>query len=117
MILGYCWAMYVEFVNQCTLETFMDCHIRAFHYLQGVPEEILYDNMRQVVIGRNKGKAIFNNEFKHFAHHYNFDPKVCVRRTVPGKGKAERPMDYVCQHFWRGYVYTTMEKLNRDVKT
>lgn len=117
MILGYCRAMYVEFVEQCTLETFMDCHIRAFRYLQGVSGEILYDNMKQVVIGRNKGKAIFNNEFLHFAHHYSFAPKACPPYSPWVKGKAERPMDYVRQRFWRGYVYTTMEKLNRDVKT
>lgn len=30
------------------------------------------------------------------------------------KGKPERPMDYVRQRFWRGYVYTNLEKLNRD---
>ena len=116
MILGYCRAMYVEFVEQCTMETFMDCHIRAFHYLQGVPGEILYDNMKQVVIGRSKGKAIFNNEFLHFAHHYSFEAKACPPYSPWVKGKAERPMDYVRQRFWRGYSYTTMEKLNRDVK-
>ncbi|MBW2149472.1 MAG: transposase, partial [Deltaproteobacteria bacterium] len=33
MILGFSRAMYVEFVDRCTLETFMDCHIHALHYL------------------------------------------------------------------------------------
>jgi transposase len=116
MILGYSRAMYVEFVDQCTLETFMDCHIHAFYYLQGVPGEILYDNMKQVVVGRDRGKAIFNNEFLHFAHHYSFDPKACPPYSPWVKGKAERPMDYVRQRFWRGYRYTTLKKLNSDVK-
>lgn len=115
MILGYSRAMYIEFVEQCSLETFLDCHIHAFQYLQGVPVEILYDNMKQVVVGRNKGKAVFNNEFLHFAHHYSFLPKACPPYSPWVKGKAERPMDYVRQRFWRGYVYTGMEKLNRDV--
>ncbi len=115
MILGYSRSMYVEFVDRCTLEIFMDCHVHAFHYLQGVPGEILYDNMKQVVIGRNKGTVIFNNEFLHFAHHYSFEPKACPPYSPWVKGKAERPMDYIRQRFWRGYVYTTMEKLNHDV--
>mgnify|MGYP001817271303 FL=1 len=114
MILGYSRAMYIEFVRRCTLETFLDCHIRAFHYLQGVPAEILYDNMKQVVIGRDKGKAVFNTEFLHFAHHYSFTPKACPPYSPWVKGKAERPMDYVRQRFWRGYRYTTLEKLNKD---
>lgn len=116
MILGYSRAKYIEFVDQCSLETFMDCHIHAFHYLQGVPAEILYDNMKQVVIGRNKGKAVFNNEFFHFAHHYSFTPKACPPYSPWVKGKSERPMGYVRQRFWRGYVYTGMEKLNRDAQ-
>ena len=114
MILGYSRAMYIEFVNQCTLETFLDCHIRAFRYLQGIPAEILYDNMKQVVVGRNKGKAVFNNEFLHFAHHYGFTPKACPPYSPWVKGKVERPMEYVRQRFWRGYRYTTLKKLNCD---
>jgi transposase len=115
MVLGYCRAIYVEFVEQCTLEAFMDCHIHAFRYLQGIPTEILYDNMKQVVISRDKGKVIFNNEFVHFAHHYSFSPKACPPYSPWVKGKAERPMDYVRQRFWRGYIYITIDKLNRDV--
>ena len=43
LVLGYCRAIYAEFVNRCTLESFLDGHIRAFHYLGGVPAELLYD--------------------------------------------------------------------------
>lgn len=41
LVLGYCRAIYAEFVNRCTLESFLDGHIRAFHYLGGVPAELL----------------------------------------------------------------------------
>ena len=61
----------------------MDCHIHAFRYLQGVPSEILYDNMKQVVIGRAKGRARFNIEFMHFAHHYVFHPRACPPGQPP----------------------------------
>ncbi len=115
MILGYSRFLYVEFVDRCTLEVFLDCHIRGFKYFQGVPAEILYDNMKQVVVGRDQGKAIFNTEFLHFAHHYGFTPKACPPYSPWVKGKAERPMDYVRQRFWRGYKYTSSQKLNRDV--
>ena len=116
MVLGFSRALYVEFVEQCTLEVFLDCHIHAFYYFQGIPAEILYDNMKQVVIGRNKGKAVFNTEFVYFAHHYGFTPKACPPYSPWVKGKAERPIDYVRQRFWRGYAYTTMAQLNSDAK-
>ena len=55
MVLGYSRALYIEFVERCTLDVFMDCHINAFRYFKGIPAEILYDNMKNVVIGRKSG--------------------------------------------------------------
>ena len=39
---------------RCT--TFLDCHIRAFDYLGGVPEQILYDRMKNVFIKELSGE-------------------------------------------------------------
>lgn len=116
MVLGYSRAMYMEFVRKCSLETFMDCHIHAFHYLRGVPSEILYDNMKQVVVGRAEGRPRFNVEFMYFAHHYVFLPKACPPYSPWVKGKVERPMDYVRERFWRGYAYCGLARLNRDAR-
>ena len=66
LVLGFSRADYVEFVDRCTLETLLDGHIRGFKYLGGVPAEILYDNMKHVVVGRDAaGKPIFNPECLH----------------------------------------------------
>jgi transposase len=115
LLLGYSRAMYIEFVERCTLETFMDCHINAFHFLQGVPAEVLYDNMKNVVLGRENGKTVFNLEFLHFAHHYGFQPKACPPYSPWVKGKVERPMDYIRERFWRGYVYSSLPRTNEEV--
>lgn len=115
LVLGFSRAMFVEFVRRCSLETFMDCHIHAFRYLQGVPAEILYDNMRNVVISRKKGPASFNTEFAHFAHHYGFYPIACPPYSPWVKGKVERPIDYLRERFWRGYPFQSLEKANQDV--
>jgi transposase len=117
MILGFSRAMYVEFVERCTLEVFMDCHIRAFRHLGGVPAEVLYDNMKNVVIGRENGKPIFNTEFQYFAHHYGFTPRACPPYSPWVKGKVERPMDYLRERFWRGYDYRSLGHANQDVLT
>jgi len=84
----------------------MDCHIHAFLFFGGIPQEILYDNMKHVVTGKQNGRPVFNIEFLHFAHHYGFSPKLCPPYSPWVKGKVERPMDYIRGHFWRGYVYT-----------
>jgi transposase len=115
MLLGYSRAMYVEFVKRCTLETFLDCHIHAFHFLKGVPAEILYDNMKNVVLGRENGKPVFNVEFLHFAHHYGFQPQACPPYSPWVKGKVERPMDYIRERFWRGYSFSSLSQTNGEM--
>ena len=82
MLLGYCRAMYGEFVQRCTQESFLDCHKRAFHYLGGVPDEVLYDNMQ----------VHFNINLQHLAHHFGFTPKVCPPycSRVKGQGGTSR---------------------------
>lgn len=115
MLLGFSRAMYVEYVERCTLEIFMDCHIRGFEHLGGVPAEVLYDNMKNVVIGRENGKPTFNIEFFHFARHYGFTPRLCPPYSPWVKGKVERPMDYIRENFWRGYEFSSVIQANRDV--
>jgi transposase len=115
MVLGFSRAMYAELVTRCTLQAFMDAHIRAFHFLGGVPLEVLYDNMRHVVTGRIEGKPVFNVEFTHFARHYGFKPIACPPYSPWVKGKVERPVDYVRESFWRGYGYQDIGPGNRDL--
>ena len=116
MVLGYSRSLYVEFVKERSLETFFDCHIRAFKYFGGIPEEILYDNMKQVVIERRGGHIRFNLEFMHFCNHYGFTSKLCPPYSPWVKGKVERPMSYIRERFCKGYEYRGLERLNRDIR-
>ena len=116
LLLGFSRTIYGRFVERCTLQHFMDCHIQSFHYLGGVPSEVLYDNMKNVVIGRKKDKVIFNNEFLHFAHHYRFQPIPCPPYSPWVKGKIERPIDYIRERFWRGYRFESVQKANQDLR-
>jgi Transposase and inactivated derivatives len=55
MILGYSRRIYSEFVDRCDLPTFLDCHIHAFDYFGGVPDEILYDRMKKHIHRQDSG--------------------------------------------------------------
>jgi len=116
LVLGYCRALYAEFVPRCTLESFLDGHVRAFHYLGGIPQEVLYDNMKHVVLRRRGGQVDFNVELLHFAHHYGFQPRPCPPYSPWVKGKVERPVDYIRERFWRGYLFHSLEEANRDLR-
>lgn len=116
MVLGFSRHMYVEFIEWCTMTAFLDCHINAFSAFGGVPGEVLYDNMRNVVVRRNVGKASFNDTFLDFSAHYGFKPLACPPYSPWYKGKVERPMDYIRERFWRGYQYVGLEQSNRDIR-
>ncbi len=116
LVLGFSRAMFAWFVERCTLQAFLDSHIRAFHYLGGVPVEILYDNMKHVVIGHKDRKAVFNHEFVHFAAHYGFAPIAAPPYSPWVKGKVERPIDYIRERFWRGYRFESIDRANRDLR-
>ena len=115
MILGYSRKMYAELIERCDLPTFLDCHIHAFEYFGGVPEQILYDRMKNVYIGKIAGRRKFNDTLMGFALHYGFKPEVAPAYAAWVKGKVERPFRFIREGFWRGYGFICLETANRDL--
>lgn len=115
MILGYSRKLYAELIEHCDLSTFLDCHIHAFEYFGGVPEQILYDRMKNVYIGKIAGKKKFNDTLMGFALHYGFKPEVAPAYAAWVKGKIERPYSFIREGFWRGYGFICMETANLDL--
>jgi transposase len=115
MILGYSRKIYAELIDRCDLPTFLDCHIHAFDFFGGVPDEILYDRMKNVYIGRVAGKTAFNSTLLGFALHYGFKPEVAPAYAAWVKGKIERPYDFIREGFWRGYGFVCLQTANRDL--
>ena len=115
MILGQSRAKYVEFTARCDLHGLERCMVNAFNYFGGVPKEVLTDNMKTVVIGREAGKVIWNTQFADFAVDIGFIPKVCRVRTPQTKGKVERLVRYVKENFFPGRHFTDLNDLNLQV--
>ena len=115
MILGYSHGIYAEFLERCDMVSFLDAHQRAFAYLGGVPSEIIYDRMRNVFVRKLSGKSQFTQGLMTVANHYGFTPDVCPAYSPWVKGKVERPMDFIREGFWRGYGFTSLESVNRDI--
>jgi len=116
MALGYSRHMYVELIDKCTITNFLACHQHAIGYFGGVPAEILYDNMKNVVIRRMKKEIQWNKEFESFAMHYGFKPILTPTYSPWAKGKVERPIKYVRERFWRGYEFTDIGQANINIR-
>ncbi len=101
--LGWSRAAYVEFVPDERLETLLACHEHAFLAFGGVPREVLYDNMRTVVLERDRygrGGHRFHPGFLDFARHCGFRPRLCQPYRAQSKGKVERFIRYLRGGFW-----------------
>jgi transposase len=98
--LGYSRALSLEFVTDCDLEHFLECHLTAFGAL-GIPEQVLYDNLKTAILGRQPdGTPVVPGRFLDFALYYGFAPKFCRLYRARTKGKVERSIGYVRQNFW-----------------
>lgn len=115
MVLGYSRMRYIEFVTDMSTTTLIKCHINAFRYFDGYPEEILYDNMKQVVVKRmlKQSESKLNKQFEYFAGFYGYKPILCrPYRGGQTKGKAERTVRYVRENFMAGIKYHSLADLN-----
>ena len=114
MILGYSRMRYIEFVTDMSTNTMIRCHANAFRYFGGYPEEMLYDNMKQVVIKRllKQEDSTLNRQFEDFAGFYGFKPVLCRPYRGQTKGKVERTVQYVRDNFMVGIKYNSLDDLN-----
>ena len=114
MILGYSRMRYIEFVTDMSTNTLIRCRQNAFRYFGGYPEEILYDNMKQVVIKRllKQEDSTLNRQFEDFAGFYGFKPILCRPYRGQTKGKVERTVQFVRDNFMVGIKYDNLPDLN-----
>jgi transposase len=108
MVLGYSRYLYVEFTRSMTIATLIRCHQNAFAFFGGWPRRILYDNMRQVVVGPER----INEQFLDFSRHHGFEVKRCRPYRPRTKGKVERSVSYLRDSFLNGRTFTGLDDLN-----
>jgi transposase len=101
--LGWSRMAYVEFCDNERVETLIRCHENAFVVFGGVPREVLFDNMKTVVLERNtygRGVHRFHAGFLDYAKHTGFLPRLCQPYRARTKGKVERFIGYLKRSFW-----------------
>ena len=119
--LGWSRHNYVEFVTDERFETLKACHENAFTYFQGVPLEVLYDNMKTVILQRNAyghGLHRFHPGLWELAKQTGFTPRLCQPYRAKTKGKVERFIGYLRYSFYIPLVARLKQVgLTLDVET
>jgi hypothetical protein len=91
-------------------------HILGFAALGGVPREILYDNLKSVVLERVGDHIRFHPRILELAGHYHFAPKPCAPYRGNEKGKVERQIQYLRHSFFAARRFSSVDDLNRQLE-
>ncbi|WP_455386875.1 IS21 family transposase [Lactiplantibacillus pentosus] len=127
-VLPFSKLKYVTLVFERSQDTLFQCLNDAFEATGGVPSEIWFDNMKQVVDHTKSsfGKAIFNERFRQFSHDAGYNPIACRVFRPQTKGVVEalartmerlRPYNYEFEDGVEliGLVNDLCEDLNYEV--
>jgi transposase len=103
VVLGYSRLMWVKLFPRQRMAELISGLEEAFRFFGGVPQELLFDQMRAVVVSdlRDAGGSLKENtEFLRFANHWGFRIRSCRPYRARTKGKVERPIRYVRENFF-----------------
>jgi len=119
-VLGYSRYLWLDFYKRQDMRVLFEGLEQAFHFYGGVPREILFDQMRSVVVADHRfegGALIENPELSRFAHHWGFRPRACRPYRAKTKGKVERPIRYVRESFFYGRHFVSDEDLTAQAQS
>jgi transposase len=115
--LGFSRRFHVWATDAQDAEHTYEALVRAFEYFGGVPTEVLVDNQKSAVIEHRVGEAVrFNPRFLDLAATCGFRPRACRPYRARTKGKDERMVRYVKEHFFVRYrAFESLAHLNQLV--
>jgi transposase len=100
MIFCFSRWQFLRFFLHADAHTVCHAHVLAFEEAGGVPGEILYDRMKQVVIESHRHKVVMHPLFEAMRVHYgSFKAVPLAPGYKEGKGKVENPFRYVEGNF------------------
>jgi transposase len=98
--------MFVVAYPRETQEMVFDAHNRAFAFFGGVPQRMVYDNLKAVVETIFTGKERqFNRRFMVLANHYLFEPVACTPASGWEKGQVENQVGNI-----REWLFTPLAR-------
>lgn len=115
VVLGYSRLLWLKFYPRQTLAVLFAGLEEAFAAFGGVPAELLFDQMKAVVIEDERltgGRLLENPQCVRFAAHWGFRIRACRPYRARTKGKVERPISYVRRGFFYGRDFASDDDLN-----
>jgi transposase len=113
---GYSRMLYVYFSHSHKQPYLHQGLLEAFSYFNGVPKEIVVDNMLTAVTERLGTMIRFNEAFLDFLSKFGIHPRACTIRAPHEKGKVENAIKYLRTNFWPLRDFTTLNDAQEQVR-
>jgi len=116
--LGYSRRHHVRAFRNERQESWFDGLESAFVKFGGVPEEVLLDNARALVVEHDAvtRTVVFNDKLTAFAKHWGFRPRACAPYRARTKGKTENGVGYVKRNAVAGRTFPSWEALEAHLE-
>ena len=95
---GHSRLLWLRFYPRQTMAVLFDGLESAFARFGGVPAELLFDQMRAVVLSDDRtggGELVMNAEFLRFSAHWALVARSCRAHWAQTRNKAERPIRHL----------------------
>lgn len=112
MTLSYSRHRFVRFVFEQNSRTWIDCHKRAFQFFNGVPRNIVLDNLKAGVITPDVYDPRINREYGECERYYGFVADPAIIASPKHKGRVERSVPLVRQQILAGRNFADIEEAN-----
>jgi len=93
----------------------IDHLLSCFDYFGGVPEELVIDQDRLMVVSENAGDIIYTDDFKYLIEEQEIRMYVCHKDDPETKGKIENVIKYVKCNFLSIRDFKSLEGANTGV--
>ena len=109
--LGYSRRLHVRAFRSEKQEHWFAGLESAFRTFGGVPETVLMDNPRALVVRHDAARRTveFNDKLLAFAKHWKFTPRACAPYRARTKGKTESGVGYVKKNAIAGHSFESWE--------
>jgi hypothetical protein len=115
MVLSRSRMKYIYFLDRpFTAKDVCLAHEKSFEYFGGIPQTIVYDQDRTMVVDENIGNIILTSDFRNYTKSRSFKRHFCRKADPESKGKVENVIGYVKKNFLYNRKFIDLDTLNQQ---
>jgi len=110
--LGYSRRCFAVAFRRQQLREWLAGHELAFQHFGGVPDRIVVDNAKAMVLTHTREAIVWNPTYADFTAYYGVRPWACAPYRPQTKGKVESGVKYVQRNALAGKRFASWDALN-----